>query len=334
MSIIPVPPPMPPANYISSTSAKNIGIVAERMVDSVADGNLKAFETELAILEKIICRESLKNKINRTYFQLRHQTMLHMAALTNNLGIFKLLIEKGADLSKNRDAIYPISRKNGGEMFAMLEPRLEGKFLDVGQCSLCEEITSLYKFDCGHLFCYDCSCKWAKECALTQTPKCPQLNCTTPIHFNSFRHLLTPQDLETYTNSLLRISLSSTEDFEWCASCSSGYFLQKDKSMDCLNLNCPDCGYHWCALCRSVIHTGLTCEEAKIKLSMEDKENDNWKQLNTKKCPTCKVHIQKNSGCSHISCKHCKYEFCWICMNKYQPGKHTYDNNTTCPCVK
>lgn len=35
---------------------------------------------------------------------------------------------------------------------------------------------------------------------------------------------------------------------------------------------------------------------------------------NTKKCPGCKVNIEKNEGCNHMTCRQCKHEFCWICF--------------------
>jgi hypothetical protein len=333
---IPIPPPKPPSNYIYISSPKYLQNILNNIRNFIIDGNLKATEDEIAILQKITNPESYKILINKTYPQLKDQTLLYSAALGNHVGIFKLLLSKGADLNLNKSSIYPISKKNGGEIFALLEPRLDGKFLDVGECSLCEEITSLYPFECGHLFCYDCSYKWVKECILTSTPKCPQLHCSAPVHINQLRNLLTPTEIDAYLNTLLRAALSASDDFIWCISCTSGFFTinnNKASSGSCASHSCPDCRHTWCALCNSVAHSGLTCEEAMIKWSIEDKENESWKLLNTKKCPSCKVHIQKSSGCSHINCKQCKYEFCWICMNKYQPGKHTYDINT-CPCVK
>lgn len=33
----------------------------------------------------------------------------------------------------------------------------------------------------------------------------------------------------------------------------------------------------------------------------------------TNQCPRCEVLIMKNGGCSHMTCRFCKYEFCWDC---------------------
>jgi hypothetical protein len=33
----------------------------------------------------------------------------------------------------------------------------------------------------------------------------------------------------------------------------------------------------------------------------------------TRKCPRCKVPIEKNRGCNHMICLHCGTDFCWSC---------------------
>jgi len=38
---------------------------------------------------------------------------------------------------------------------------------------------------------------------------------------------------------------------------------------------------------------------------------------NAKNCPKCHVPIDKNGGCMHMTCKNCKYEFCWICLGDW-----------------
>jgi len=46
--------------------------------------------------------------------------------------------------------------------------------------------------------------------------------------------------------------------------------------------------------------------------------NDLWVKVNSKNCPKCKVPIEKNSGCMHMTCYSCRYDFCWLCMGDYK----------------
>lgn len=48
----------------------------------------------------------------------------------------------------------------------------------------------------------------------------------------------------------------------------------------------------------------------------DDSETANWISAHTKDCPKCQSAIEKNGGCNHMTCRKCRYEFCWVCMGK------------------
>lgn len=48
-----------------------------------------------------------------------------------------------------------------------------------------------------------------------------------------------------------------------------------------------------------------------------DAGNAVWIAAKTKQCPSCKVRIEKNQGCNHMTCRNCKHEFCWLCFGKW-----------------
>ena len=48
-----------------------------------------------------------------------------------------------------------------------------------------------------------------------------------------------------------------------------------------------------------------------------------WVAANTKKCPRCSTAIEKDEGCNHMSCRKCRYEFCWICMQDWSLHSNT-----------
>lgn len=69
-------------------------------------------------------------------------------------------------------------------------------------------------------------------------------------------------------------------------------------------------------------HEPLRCDMFKEWDSTLSKKLDSlnfiWKEKNTKCCPECKVNIEKNQGCMHMTCFKCRYEFCWLCMDTWK----------------
>ena len=63
-----------------------------------------------------------------------------------------------------------------------------------------------------------------------------------------------------------------------------------------------------------------TCEQMRQwKRKCEDEsETNNWIAANTKDCPKCNLPTEKNGGCNHMTCRHCKYEYCWVCMKDWK----------------
>jgi len=184
----------------------------------------------------------------------------------------------------------------------------------------------MYKLDCVHIFCYDCLLTWAKECSSTAV--CPQRQCRAPILSNHLQRLLSLSDYEAYLNTLLRTNLMTLPNFHFCPNCPNGFFIE-EMEPGC-SPRCPNCSFTFCAKCRLLVHSRMSCEEAFKLQSIEEQENGLWKSKNTKQCPNCKVYIQKTDGCSHMTCTKCSYQFCWICLGVYISGRRT--NGNVCPC--
>ncbi|PMD43841.1 hypothetical protein L207DRAFT_266620 [Hyaloscypha variabilis F] len=58
-------------------------------------------------------------------------------------------------------------------------------------------------------------------------------------------------------------------------------------------------------------------EEIK-KRAREDKLSVAKVHATTKQCPGCRWPIEKNDGCSHMTCIKCQAEFCWSCLSDYK----------------
>ena len=76
------------------------------------------------------------------------------------------------------------------------------------------------------------------------------------------------------------------------------------------------CGKQFCFDCGRAEHFTVPC------LLVEGWQNQAYHQdvkmkfmvILTKKCPKCKVDIEKEGGCQYMSCAKCRTEFCWHCL--------------------
>ena len=74
------------------------------------------------------------------------------------------------------------------------------------------------------------------------------------------------------------------------------------------------------ALCSMVKKWAHKCKD--------DSETANWISAHTKECGKCQSTIEKNGGCNHMTCRKCRYEFCWVCMGMYHFEVAYNDLNT------
>jgi len=50
-----------------------------------------------------------------------------------------------------------------------------------------------------------------------------------------------------------------------------------------------------------------------------------------KQCPRCRIIIEKSDGCNHMTCAHCDYQFCWLCLSEYTEHHFAAYNFKGCP---
>ncbi|CAF0851162.1 unnamed protein product [Brachionus calyciflorus] len=92
---------------------------------------------------------------------------------------------------------------------------------------------------------------------------------------------------------------------------------------------CTTCETQFCFLCSTPYHAPNNCSTIRkwnLKCQ-DDSETRNYLLVHTQDCPKCKVCIEKNGGCSHMTCNRCKHEFCWVCGNDWKTHGPTYDCN-------
>lgn len=85
---------------------------------------------------------------------------------------------------------------------------------------------------------------------------------------------------------------------------------------------CPTCKTEHCLSCLD------TKSECRRNHCTGERSNEGfairsklWAMVHTKKCPRCRVRIQKNKGCSHMTCARCGHYFCWHCGGDLNSGR-------------
>lgn len=105
------------------------------------------------------------------------------------------------------------------------------------------------------------------------------------------------------------------------------------------HLQCPACQHEQCFKCKEDWHKG-TCRAARRKREARLKAKGllsgggmalyRWTH-NIKKCPKCKVPVQRIEGCNHMTCAVCEHQFCWMCRGKYTDNHYAPWNLWGCP---
>ena len=199
-------------------------------------------------------------------------------------------------------------------------------------CDICYEMLKQEKKlkagKCEHLFCKSCLKAYLTE--MIKSGKvlkiaCPKEGCNHKYTEEEIKNVLKnhPETIKKYERFKLQISLSKDPNIRWCIRPDCDNFIKG--SPDKPKLTCS-CGEIICFNCSRKWHEGKTCEE------LMDLEYESYRlKNNVIKCPKCQSRIEKISGCNHITCTRCRYEFCWICSRKYSKRHYKPYNIFGCP---
>ena len=96
-------------------------------------------------------------------------------------------------------------------------------------------------------------------------------------------------------------------------------FNNKDENKTKVNikLTCTN-NHNFCSNCNQAWHYETSCQEDK-----EVKQFATESGFILKKCPKCKVWTEKSEGCNHMTCKLCKFDWCWLCELDCLPTHYT-----------
>ncbi len=119
--------------------------------------------------------------------------------------------------------------------------------------------------------------------------------------------------------ALLKVYFSKEKDIRKCpkSNCKYAGLIIGTKSSCPAPLECGLCGTQW----RDSTHNTKSQRikgwfKNREKAKAEEDLSETWIKQKTKKCPSCKVNIEKNGGCNHMTCQKCSHEFYWISLQE------------------
>jgi len=189
-------------------------------------------------------------------------------------------------------------------------------------CGICYDDTPFVGFHlgCQHVYCRDCYSMYAQS-KLSEGPgcvrtPCPSPKCTQRLTPGCWKSLLAEVGVEEYSKLVVRNYIETNKKYRYCPGVSCSYVAE---SVGPTLVLCPGCSTSFCFSCGKDDHRPCSCDAVAKweEKNRNESESLRWIQVNTKTCPSCKVAVEKNGGCNHMSCSHCRHQFCWICSGNW-----------------
>lgn len=161
--------------------------------------------------------------------------------------------------------------------------------------------------------------------------QCPSQDCQTQIHPSSLTEIGFGEE-EVY-DYLYRVGLAQENSnlIIWPCKATKGcdgvgkfikkeIILKKIKGQNPFNIRCSHCQKVHCLKCGED-HYKKLCDKNSLfisglaainQITSEEFASRVTKFLHSKNCPKCKVPIQKNKGCNHMTCLKCGHDFPYI----------------------
>ncbi|SMR58482.1 unnamed protein product [Zymoseptoria tritici ST99CH_1E4] len=212
------------------------------------------------------------------------------------------------------------------EILTMISQHMSSVVASPTDCIICEcEAEGPINLPCGHRYCTFC---FENMC----------LSAAGPITCNATATCDTVLDLHFIEDNL------SSIDFESVLQVSFATYIAKNRPLfrpcptpECQNLyepttaistreTCVQCLLQTCTLCHGQHPTSPCPVEAGLQTE-DQMALKAWKENeDVKDCPACGSPIEKDGGCNHIFCLHCKSHICWNCLKIFPTSGECYDH--------
>lgn len=199
-------------------------------------------------------------------------------------------------------------------------------------CYTAVEDSDTFSLQCGHAFCKMC---WHSfiETASNQPAmsfiklSCPQHDCPAHLMPQHIKAL----DLDNYVKwnkRLLDAFVEVDPSCRFCPGpdCSFVGMIPASIDWNTPSTICSNCSTAFCFLCSELPHQPASCRHFSDWQRLVGNSSF-WIKKNAKPCPGCNVPIEKNNGCNHMTCQHCRTEFCWLCLTKLRAHLEAHSCN-------
>lgn len=186
-------------------------------------------------------------------------------------------------------------------------------------CGSCLQDCVMSKFQiekmaCGCFYCFSCLKDLFMKAAYDATlmpPRCHQKNIDLSITI----HILSHSERIFFSEKLDEYNCKNKF---YCQNLKCSKFINLDRNTS--NPYQCSCGAKNCTKCKTLWHPFFECSK-----NMQMKNSDDFEilkiQNNWKSCPKCNIVIELRSGCNHITCRNCSYEFCYVCLTLWTGSK-------------
>jgi hypothetical protein len=184
----------------------------------------------------------------------------------------------------------------------------------------CEQIIS-------HQFCRDCVSGYVKSqvSQAVTTVVCPGTapKCAGELRVDDVREIVEEAKDEHLSTQFERfVGMAKSDNYRECPNIVSGDICGEACTTGSVlepAIICSKCQFKYCFV-HANAHPGEECAKYSERTLNENKVNEDFINETTKECPGCSAHTFKTGGCNHMTCQHCKMDWCWLCNNKMGDG--------------
>ena len=212
-------------------------------------------------------------------------------------------------------------------------------------CGICmDKIENPIKIPkCKHEFCSDCFTNYILSKLYSNSIEsipCPDHSCKNKeLQEDFFLTFLNEDELLRYQSLKIDNEIKKNPNKISCPFCNSYALIDKKNKNKSSNLNISNISKSTNSV-NSIPQQKVFCIEKKHEFCscgrplhkgkcIDDSIKEYLKTQKVKKCPRCGAYIKKDSGCNHMTCSICKYEFCWLCLKISLPDHY----NINGPCA-